>query len=233
MSRFIWSVGGGGLLLAGLAAFWLRQPVTLSDETSEPARPTAQEAGATAAAAVPTAPAAAPPRAPLARPSSPSALVSMAQAPMPRQPLARARRAAPLEEEVDGSLATRLRRRIVLALRARHLSDTARRDAVLAEFISSGESLEPWTEQARGALERWRQEIDTTVLPIRAEPAGCYAAGCLARVTFPDAASYAAAQQLTPRLQLGQVGPHMQLPPEHLSSGEVVVSWAVLRPEAP
>jgi hypothetical protein len=121
--------------------------------------------------------------------------------------------------------------RVVRALRASYATPLGRRDAVLAEFHASGESQAPWTRGARAALDTWRTTIETNVLPVRAEPPRCYAAGCVARVTFPDVASYEEARQRVPGLKLGDVGPHLQLPPEHLSSGQVVVSWAVLPPE--
>jgi hypothetical protein len=129
------------------------------------------------------------------------------------------------------TLATQSRRRIVVALRAKHSSELARREAVLTEIVSSGESQEPWTEPARMALVQWRQEIETAVLPVQVAAPRCYAAGCLSHVTFPDFASYEEAQRRTPTLQLGAVGPHLHLPPERLPSGEVLASWAVLRPE--
>ncbi len=123
--------------------------------------------------------------------------------------------------------------RVVRALRSSHATPLARRDAVLAELQASGESQEPWTQQARAALDTWRTTIQRDVLPVRAEPPRCYAAGCVARVTFPDPASYEEARYRVPGLKLGDVGRHLQLPAEHLPSGEVVVSWAVLSPARP
>jgi hypothetical protein len=123
--------------------------------------------------------------------------------------------------------------RVVSALRAGYATPLARRDAVLAELQASGESQEPWTHQARTALDTWRTTIEADVLPVHAEPPRCYAAGCVARVTFPDAASYEEARHRVPGLKLGDVGRHLQLPPEHLPSGEVTVSWTVLSPARP
>ncbi|WP_224246265.1 hypothetical protein [Hyalangium gracile] len=229
MSRIVWSVGGTGLLAAGALSLWLRQPVELArDEFPAEPLPTAEPrapgptSGAAALAASPTPESKAP--------SSPRRTTSPRPAPaappLPSSPM----QASAVEDAP--SQATRLRHRIVQALRGQYPTPLARRDAVLAEFLSSGESQEPWTQQAREALERWREQISASVLPVRAGPSSCYAAGCLERVTFPDSESYAEAQRRVPHLQLGDVGPHMQLPPEYLPSGEVVVSWAVLRPEA-
>ncbi|MDY7228170.1 hypothetical protein [Hyalangium rubrum] len=219
MSRIVLGVGGTGLLVAGVLALWLRQPVELpaDDEfTTESFTTEPRREFSSSPVVVRTPP-------PLeARPASPPP-ASLRSAPVaPPEPL-------PREEEV--TQATRLRSRIVLALRGQHPTPLARRDAVLSEFLSSGVSQEPWTQEARAALEHWREQIAASVLPVRAEPSVCYAAGCLERVTFPDPESFAEAQRRVPQLALGSVGPHMQLPPEHLPSGEVVVSWAVLRPE--
>ncbi|NPC82290.1 hypothetical protein HPC49_29235 [Pyxidicoccus fallax] len=119
------------------------------------------------------------------------------------------------------------------ALRGEHATPEQRRDAVLAELAATGDSSEPWTADARAALETWRSRVDEEVLPVRAEPARCFAAGCVARVTFPDAHSFEASFQRTASLRLGAAGSHLQLPPERMPSGEVVASWVVLRPDAP
>ncbi|WPB82693.1 hypothetical protein KYC5002_13635 [Archangium violaceum] len=221
-----WSVGVGGLVLALLAAAWLSRPVELpqagpplagSEELSARAPSPAPEPEAVSVA---TSEPLAPPAVVSPLPPMASAPVVPGTAPRPWPETPRARRELP-EQHL----------RIVRALRADHATPLARRDAVLAEFHASGESQEPWTQGARSALDTWRTTIEADVLPVRAEPPHCYAAGCVARVTFPDAASYEEARQRVPALKLGDVGPHMQLPPEHLPSGQVVVSWAVLSPK--
>jgi hypothetical protein len=121
--------------------------------------------------------------------------------------------------------------RLVKALRADHPTPQARRDAVLAELTASGDSAEPWTQDARAALDTWHARIGQDVRPVTAEPSHCYAAGCLTRVTFPDEASFRDAWERTSRLSPGARGAHLQLPPEHLASGEVRVPWLVLRPD--
>ncbi|WP_233166191.1 hypothetical protein [Archangium sp. Cb G35] len=223
----VWSVGVGGLALALLAAAWLSRPVELPQ--AGPPLAGSEEPGARAPSPAPAAPEAVPaatskPLAPPAvvspRPPTASAPVVPGTAPRPWPEAPRARRTLP-EQYL----------RIVRALRADHATPLARRDAVLAEFHASGESQEPWTQGARSALDAWRTTIEADVLPVQSEPPRCYAAGCVARVTFPDAASYEEARQRVPALKLGDVGPHMQLPPEHLPSGQVVVSWAVLPPK--
>jgi hypothetical protein len=229
MSKLVWSVCGGGVLAAFALTAWLRRPVELPSEAPFPtASVTVEDAPREV---LPGAASAASPRPAQAKAPSP-APAAPAHAPPPSPappPGAVARRPPPVREE--GTRATQLRGRIAQALRGDHPTPVARRDAVLGEFFASGESQEPWTQEARAALERWRETIATSVLPVRLEPMGCYSAGCLARVRFPDAASYEEAHQRVAGLQLGEVGPHMQLPPEHLPSGEVAVSWAVLRPE--
>ncbi|SEL35042.1 hypothetical protein SAMN05444354_105290 [Stigmatella aurantiaca] len=222
MSRLVWGVCGGGVLAAGALTAWLQRPVELPPEApfpaaSLPVEASLPEASPVAASAVASRPprAKVPPAAPVPPPPSPAP-----------PPVTVARRPPPAREE--GTRATQLRGRIAQALRGEHPTPVARRDAVLGEFFASGESQEPWTQEARAALDRWRETIATSV---RLEPMGCYSAGCLAQVRFPDAASYEEAHRRVAGLQLGEVGPHMQLPPEHLPSGEVAVSWAVLRPE--
>jgi hypothetical protein len=122
---------------------------------------------------------------------------------------------------------------LVRALRGEYPSPAERRDAVLAELVASGESTEPWTGNARAALDAWRAQVEADVLPVHAEPSRCFAAGCVARVVFPEAASFEESFRLTSRRRLGSPGAHLQLPPEHLPTGEVVATWVVLRPDTP
>jgi hypothetical protein len=123
--------------------------------------------------------------------------------------------------------------RVVKALRGEYPTPDTRREAVLAELAASGAAAGPWVEEARAALDTWRARVEADVLPVRAEPPRCFAAGCVTRVTFPDAASFEEAFGRTAELRLGAPGAHLQLPPERLPSGEVAASWLVLRPEAP
>ncbi len=212
-------MGVTGLLLAGMTAAWLRRPVEPPAPAPEPQAPTALTQGPRPAPMTPpsTIPA---PTATLWRPSTPPPTVHAATAREPGP--ARARR-QPSETRV----------RVVKALRGEHPTPEARRDAVLSELAVSGPSAEPWTEDARAALDTWRARVEADVLPVRAEPPRCFAAGCVSRVTFPDAASFEEAFQRTAELRLGTGGAHLQLPPERLSSGEVVASWVVLRPDTP
>ncbi|MFP2932624.1 hypothetical protein ACLESO_47255, partial [Pyxidicoccus sp. 3LG] len=161
--------------------------------------------------------------------NAPPSVLPVGSIPLPTPPLvpveatqARARRKLP---------ETRLR--VVKALRGAHATPDARREAVLAELTASGDSGEPWTADARSALDAWRTRVGEDVLPVRAEPPRCYSAGCVARVTFPDAASFDAAFERTSELKLDTASARLQLPPERLASGEVVASWVVLRPDAP
>ena len=227
MNRVIWSMGGTGLVLAGLTAAWLHRPL----------EPRPHEELAPLALAPPPLPSAephtasGPPGMVDTSPTPPPTGASLdAVAPTPPEPPPASRGALPARARRNSS-PTRVR--MVAALRGEHASAESRRDAVLAELVATGGSQEPWTEDARAALETWRARIEEEVLPVRAEPARCFAAGCVARVTFPDAASFEASFQRTPGLRLGPGGAHLQLPPERLPSGEVVASWVVLRPDAP
>ncbi|HEX5749665.1 MAG TPA: hypothetical protein VFZ09_25770 [Archangium sp.] len=221
-------MGIGGLVLALLAAAWLSRPVELP--RASPPLAGAEALGARAPSPAP-APEAVPAAAaePLAPPTGVSALAPSQSAPV--VPGA-APRPWPVSPRAHRTLPEQ-HLRVVRALRAGYATPLARRDAVLAELHASGESQEPWTRGARVALDTWRTTIEANVLPVQAEPPRCYAAGCVARVTFPDAASHEEARQRVPGLKLGDVGRHLQLPPEHLPSGEVVVSWAVLSPARP
>ncbi len=219
MTRIVWSLGFGGLVLALLASLWLGRPVdpprTESPRTESltrtgpPHRPPLVARLEQPEPETPPSPSAPAPSAPV-----PDTVAT----PWPRS--TRAHRKLPPQ-----------RLRVVSALRADYPTPLARRDAVLAAFQASGESQEPWTTQARTALDSWRTTIETDVLPVRAESPRCFAAGCVTRITFPDSASYEEARQRVPGLKFVGVGPHLQLPAEHLPSGEVVVSWAVLPPE--
>ncbi|MFY1827454.1 hypothetical protein ACN47A_16150 [Myxococcus fulvus] len=229
MKRLIWSVGVVGLALACVASALLRhpdlsRPVEPQDFHVEPARreePSAVAPGPTVLSRTPPPPSA-PTQAPL--PDEPEPLEL--EAPGLDQPLSapsiRARR--PLSES---------RKLLVQALRGAPAEPKARRDAVLASLESTGVSQEPWTTGAREALDAWRQRMATSVQPVEAEPPRCFAAGCVTRVTFPDAATHDAAFRLTPELRLPGNAAHLQLPAEHLASGQVLATWVVLRPDTP
>lgn len=220
MSRLIWSMGFAGLALACFVATWLHRPVELPSRApeSEASAPLTQ---APTPRPIPIAP---PPSAPVApwaisedsRPIVEPTLAFDAERP------ARSRRTPP---------ATRLP--LVMALRGAYPSPEARGEAVLAALTATGPSHEPWTKQARAALATWHAQVEADVLPVQAEPPRCFAAGCVARVTFPDGDSFQESFRRTADLRLGDGTTHMQLPPERRSSGEVVATWLVLRPATP
>ncbi|MFY2559636.1 hypothetical protein ACN469_18520 [Corallococcus terminator] len=222
MNRLIWSAGVAGLALAGITSVLLRRPVEPSFTEASPA---------TESARAPRIAEEGPPPRPALRVSAieptrppetdtPSALDTSGLEPAPS---VRARR-PPSEPRL----------RVVQALRGAAPEPAARREAVLASLVASGESQAPWTRQAREALDLWRQQVTTSVLPVQSpEAPRCFAAGCVSRVTFPDAASFEAAFRLTPELRLPGGSAHLQLPAEHLPSGEVSAAWVVLPPDAP
>ncbi|WNG21400.1 hypothetical protein [Cystobacter fuscus] len=228
MSRIVWSVGVGGLALALLAAPWLSQPGDGVTAVPVAAEPLPEPMASPSQVAPPPPPQAA--DLPPPHPESVAASALHSSSPLLPPETSRSARRWPLTSRSLHKLPEQ-RQRIVSALRGRYATPLERRDAVLAAFESSGGSQAEWTKQGREALATWRSRIEEQVLPIRAESPRCYAAGCVTRVTFPDAASYEEARQRVPRLELSGVGPHMQLPPEYLPSGEVSVSWAVLPPE--
>ncbi|WP_375742368.1 hypothetical protein NR800_24745 [Corallococcus interemptor] len=229
MSRIIWSVGGTGVVLSCLAVAWLHRPLVLPAEPV-PAPPTVSQPApapppGAEAAPRPTGPVrASPPAAPEPEtPLSPEVFLDAALAVKgPPRPELRDRERRVLHD-------TRVR--LVRALREDHPTPRARRDAVLAELTASGDSAEPWTRDALAALDTWHARIGQDVRPVQAEPPHCYAAGCVTRVTFPDEASFRDAWERTARLSPSARGAHLQLPPEHLPSGEVRVPWLVLRPD--
>ncbi|ABF90755.1 conserved hypothetical protein [Myxococcus xanthus DK 1622] len=218
VSRLIWSMGFAGLALACAVANWLHRPVELPYQAAEPEAstplaqaPTPRPRSVAPGPSTPVAPAQ-PDARPITRPTSASEA----------ERSARSRRTPPAQ-----------RLRLVTALRGTHPSPEARRDAVLAELTASGESHEPWTAQARAALAKWHAQVEADVLPVQAEPPRCFAAGCVARVTFPDSDSFQESFRRTADLRLGEGTTHMQLPPERRASGEVVAAWLVLRPATP
>ncbi|MBN8472959.1 hypothetical protein JYJ95_41185 [Corallococcus exiguus] len=229
MNRIVWSVGGTGVVLSCLAVAWLHRPL----ET--PAEPVPAPPGVSQRAPVP------PPR---AEAPAPPATPAQASAPPVQEPETHLspevfldevlKTKGPVQPELRGRerrVLPETRVRLVKALRADHPTPQARRDAVLAELTASGDSAEPWTQDARAALETWHARIGQDVRPVQAEPPHCYAAGCVTRVTFPDEASFRDAWERTSRLSPSAQGAHLQLPPERLASGEVRVPWLVLRPD--
>lgn len=223
MSRLVWGLGVGGLAAAILASSWLSRPVAVPREEVPPPPSVERPSGSSAG------PSSGPREEATVPPHHPDAVTSSAPVPFPGGTGRSGRRWTALSRSV--SRLPEQRQRIVSALRGHYDTPLQRRDAVLAAFESSGESQAAWTEQARAALGTWRATLENEVLPLRAEPPRCYAAGCVTRVTFPDALSYEDARRRVPELELTGVGAHLQLPPEHLPSGEVTVSWAVLPPE--
>ncbi|MFB1483231.1 hypothetical protein [Corallococcus sp. RDP092CA] len=231
MNRIVWSVGGTGVVLSCLAVAWLHRPLEAPVEPA-PAPPIVFQQPAPPLSQAEAAP---PPRVSVREPVpaapepgsetllSPELFLDAAlKAKGPVQPELRDRARRVLPE-------TRVR--LVRALRADHPTPQARRDAVLAELTASGASAEPWTQDARAALDAWHARIVQDVRPVPAEPPHCYAAGCVTRVTFPDEASFRDAWERTSRLSPSAHGAHLQLPPERLPSGEVRVPWLVLRPD--
>ncbi|MGE6760185.1 hypothetical protein ACQKGO_19375 [Corallococcus interemptor] len=222
MSRIVWSVGGTGIVLSCLAVAWLHRPLEAPAElVSVPvsAPPTVSQRAPVPPPRAEAAPVTQEPETIL----SPEAFFdSVLKTKGPPQPELRDRERRVLPD-------TRVR--LVRALRADHPTPQARRDAVLAELTASGDSAEPWTEDARAALETWHARINQDVRRVPADPPHCYAAGCVTRVTFPDEASFRDAWERTSRLSPSAHGAHLQLPPEHLPSGEVRVPWLVLRPD--
>ncbi|WP_426744633.1 hypothetical protein VZQ01_23675 [Myxococcus faecalis] len=228
MKRIIWSVGVAGLALACVASALLRlpdlptPPVEPQDFHVEPARREEPVVAAPQPMAPSRPPSSAPTQPPLPDEPEPLEFESPDLEQLPPAPSVRARR--PLSES---------RKLLVQALRKAPADPKARRDAVLASLESTGASQEPWTAGAREALDTWRQRMATSIQPVEAEPPRCFAAGCVTRVTFPDAATHDAAFRLTPELRLPGNAAHLQLPAEHLASGQVLATWVVLRPDTP
>ncbi|GEL72225.1 hypothetical protein [Myxococcus virescens] len=218
MSRLIWSMGFTGLALACAVAAWLDRPVALPSQAAEPEVSTSLAQAPTPRPRSVTPP----PSTPVAPALADSRLITRPTSASDTERSARSRRTPPAQ-----------RLRLVTALRGAYSSPEARRDAVLAELTASGESHEPWTAQARAALAKWHAQVEADVLPVQAEPPRCFAAGCVARVTFPDSDSFQESFRRTADLRLGEDTTHMQLPPERRASGEVVAAWLVLRPATP
>ncbi|WP_426755447.1 hypothetical protein [Myxococcus sp. Y35] len=219
MNRLVWSIGFGGLVLACALALWLRRPLERAP-LLEPEPLAARVVQPPLPPALPAEPTPRPRRQAVTTPQTPPKALPTEE-PARERPT-RSRRTPPLQ-----------RLRLANALRGAHPSPDARREAVLAELTASGESQAPWTDLARAALGQWRAQVEADVLPVTAEPARCFEAGCVARITFPDADSFQESFRRTPDLRLGEDTAHMQLPPERLASGEVVASWLVLPPAAP
>ncbi|MCP3059191.1 hypothetical protein LXT21_10445 [Myxococcus sp. K38C18041901] len=229
MKRLIWSVGVVGLALACVASALLRHPdlstpVEPQDFHVEPTRRVERAAVAPRPPALTHTqpPPSAPPQPPLPDEPEPLEFEAPSLEQTQAAPSVRARR--PLSES---------RKLLVQALRGAPAEPNARRSAVLASLESTGVSQEPWTAGAREALDAWRQRMTTSIQPVEAEPPRCFAAGCVTRVTFPDAATHDAAFRLTPELRLPGNAAHLQLPAEHLASGQVLATWVVLRPDTP
>ncbi|MCP3099750.1 hypothetical protein LZ198_12820 [Myxococcus sp. K15C18031901] len=221
MTRRHWGLGAAMLALAGMLAAWPGPRDAPHDVAAHEAHDVPSPPLTPTPVRVLAAP---PPGADTARPQREPALVPQV-----------------LPTEADTSEVTQVRprrgaseerQRVVQALRSARAPDV-RRETVLSVVRASGESQAAWTGQARAALETWRRRVEEEVLPVQAEPPHCFAAGCVARVTFPDKDSFEASFRRTPEWRLGAPGAHLQLPPERLTSGEVIATWLVLPPDAP
>jgi hypothetical protein len=140
--------------------------------------------------------------------------------------------AAPPPRAAGGGPAPEPRARIVRAIRASYAREVDRRDAMVRELEASGPSREPWTRGAGVAFGRWLREAAPEGLAApRAGDLRCFAAGCAAALAFADreaADAFAARARATP---FDWGGGRAITPPEGLASGEVLVTWMLLRPD--
>jgi hypothetical protein len=171
----------------------------------------------------------APPR---ARSSRSHAPLSRALAPQTVTPSPRPRASVVSDGEGNRPVElSPLRAPVIDAIRGASRGEQKRREMVDA-IRRSGESDEPWTAEAEVAFETWTEAMpkeQRKQLQI-AEPV-CYAAGCIADVTFPDATSHRAASEAFRKLTESNAGHggRVQTPPE-VQGSKLVTSWFMLRP---
>jgi hypothetical protein len=128
-----------------------------------------------------------------------------------------------------------LRAPVIDAIRSTKVRGEQKRRAILDAIRRSGESDEPWTAEAEVAFDTWSDAMpDVQRTNMNMAVPVCYAAGCIADVTFPDEATHRAAAEAFRKLEETGVGHggRVQTPAE-LSDGKVVASWIMLRPHDP
>ncbi|MCU0685370.1 MAG: hypothetical protein MUF34_24545 [Polyangiaceae bacterium] len=121
---------------------------------------------------------------------------------------------------------------IVRAIRASYARELDRRDAMVRELAASGPSREPWTRGVGAAFDHWLREVASEGLeaPHVGEPR-CFTAGCATALTFADRATADAFAERVRKTPSDWAGGRVLTPPEELASGEVLVTWMLLRPD--
>jgi hypothetical protein len=133
------------------------------------------------------------------------------------------------------TIVSALRTSTVDAIRSVTLQGEQKRKAMLAAIQSSGDSDEPWTAEAEDAFGRWQTAMPRGLRgKVSVADPQCYAAGCVAEVTFADAESHRAAAAAFRSLgeQSAGHGGRVQTPAEPRGT-MLVASWIMLRPQDP
>jgi len=108
---------------------------------------------------------------------------------------------------------------------------------ILANALArTGPSTEPWTRDAASTYANLAAEIQQT-LPalgtLQISPMTCYAAGCMASISYPATADVRALSQdlSTARAVLDWPGPKMMSPGEATADGKQESTWILFRPD--
>lgn len=126
-----------------------------------------------------------------------------------------------------------LRAPVIEAIRSNELRGEAKRKAMLEAIRSSGESDEEWTAESEEAFDSWTNAMPKELRgKITMSEPRCFAAGCVADVTFADAETHRAAARTFRSLaeQGAGHGGRVQTPAESQGS-KLVASWIMLRPQ--
>jgi hypothetical protein len=145
----------------------------------------------------------------------------------PQSPRPAGERASTVDESVP-----EVHRPLYAAIRARQLSPTDKRAAMLEALAQSGPAQDPWARQAPEVFAGWQRAMGELGPRMSLAQTACYRAGCAIEVRFADLAAY---QQAAARIRSlveppGQHGGRVLTPPDQRPGGEVIASWIMMAP---
>jgi hypothetical protein len=141
---------------------------------------------------------------------------------------------AAAEAEDPAAEARRIRLPLIMAIRGRHSSPEARREAMLEALRRSGASSEDWTREASTVFARWDAALAVDIArAVELREARCFRAGCEVPVVFPDRAAFERAATAFRSIHEAEAvhGGRVQTPPVVRPDGTIEASWLMLRPD--
>lgn len=140
-----------------------------------------------------------------------------------------------LEEELEQPTVRELHWPVIRAIREKHSTPEARKEAMLKALRASGPTGDAWAQRGREVFEQWERSMPTDLdrATLR-ETVACYQAGCEIAVRFASredaergADAFRELQDASSELHAGRV----QTPAVDVGGGAYEANWIMLRPE--